>query len=59
MLAYLERKCLPAIAPLGFAEHQASALDSFCYNVGPHQFIGSEIYLHAQASNRQADALMS
>ncbi|MBD2111387.1 MULTISPECIES: lysozyme [Cyanophyceae] len=44
---------------MGLAEYQASALDSFCYNVGPHQFIGSETYRHAQASNRQADALMS
>ncbi|MEP0903835.1 glycoside hydrolase family protein [Nodosilinea sp. FACHB-13] len=61
LLAYLERNCLPAIAPLGLAEHQASALASFCYNVGPHQFTGSDTYRHAQAGNHAAaaDALMS
>jgi GH24 family phage-related lysozyme (muramidase) len=61
LLAYLERNCLPAIAPLGLAEHQASALASFCYNVGPHQFQGSDTYKQAQAGNHQAaaDALMN
>ncbi|MEP0930450.1 MULTISPECIES: lysozyme [Cyanophyceae] len=46
---------------MGLAEHQASALSSFCYNVGPHQFTGSDTYRHAQVGNHQtaADALMS
>ncbi|MBE9160669.1 glycoside hydrolase family protein [Nodosilinea sp. LEGE 06152] len=56
LLAYLERNCLPAIAPLGLAEHQAAALASFCYNVGPHQFVGSDTYRHAQAGNHAAAA---
>lgn len=61
LLAYLERNCLPAIAPLALAEHQASALASFCYNVGPHQFQDSDTYKQAQAGNHQAaaDALMN
>lgn len=61
LLAYLERNCLPAIAPLALAEHQASALASFCYNVGPHQFQDSDTYKQAQAGNHQAaaDALLN
>jgi lysozyme len=61
LLAYLERNCLPTISPLGLAEHQIAALASFCYNVGPHQFQGSDAYRHAQAGNHQAaaDALLN
>jgi len=60
LLAYLERNCLPAIAHLNLAEHQASALASFCYNLGPHQFTASDTYRHAKAGNHQAaaDALL-
>lgn len=61
LLACLQRNCLPAIAPLGLAENQAAALASFCYNVGPQQFMGSDTYRHAQARNHAAaaDSLMN
>lgn len=56
LLAYLERNCLPLISPLRLAEHQAAALASLCYNLGPHQFQGSDTYRHAKAGNHQAAA---
>jgi lysozyme len=56
LLAYLERNCLPSISPLGLAEHQSAALASLCYNLGPHQFQGSDTYRHAQTGNHAAAA---
>ena len=41
---------------MGLAEHQAAALASLCYNLGPHQFQGSDTYRHAQAGNHAAAA---
>ena len=51
LITYLEQHCYPLVRPLDLAEHQAAAINSFCYNVGPEQFSGSKVYAHLRASD--------
>ena len=56
LVAYLDRNCLPHIAPLGLADHKQAALASLCYNLGPEQFTRSHTFQQARAGNHQAAA---
>jgi GH24 family phage-related lysozyme (muramidase) len=56
LIAYLDRHCLPHIAPLGLADHQQAALASLCDNIGPAQFQRSQSFQLARAGNHQAAA---
>ncbi|MEO0432915.1 MAG: peptidoglycan DD-metalloendopeptidase family protein [Cyanobacteria bacterium J06656_5] len=56
LTGYLETHCYPLTGPLELSGHQAAAINSFCYNVGPEQFKGSKVYAHLRTGDTLAAA---